>query len=398
MPSQPQAPVLSQPVRELMARCPVFDAHADSIGRALDLGHDLGVAGQTGHLDLPRAREGGLGTWVVVSWVDPKHLPNGSYERARAMMSAARDLEARHPDRFRLVGNGRELLAAHRADRLAGILGIEGGHAIEGSLEKLHSLFEHGLRVMTLVWNNHLPWIRSCQACQDPSIPAGLGEFGREVVAEMNYLGILVDLSHASEAAFFDILSASEMPPIASHSGCRALHDHPRNLTDDQLRELARAGGVVGIVFHPGFLCAAARQEEQRVRQLACYQSLPRDNDAQLFLDQQAVMLREAAPMPAARLVDHVLHAIEVAGIDHVGIGSDYDGIERGPQWMGDARGYSVLAQLLADRGLAIPEIQKVLGGNMQRAFQQATAKGTIADTLSSPDPLKLNPRKLVLA
>ena len=373
------APVLSQAVRELIARRPVFDAHADSIGRALDLGHDLGVQGAEGHLDLMRGAEGGLGSWVIVSWVDPEEHGKRAFQRASDMMQAARDLEARHPERLRLVGNQRELQEAHADGCVAGILGIEGGHAIEEDLGKLHQLFEGGLRVMTLVWNNHLSWIRSCQGGAGPEVPQGLGEFGREVVAEMNYLGILVDLSHASEAAFFDVLLGGGTAPIASHSGCKALHDHPRNLSDDQMKELAQAGGVLGIVFHPGFLNAEARAEEARVRKLPAYRDLQDSDGARLFLQQQKAMLQHAKPMAASHLVDHVMHAIEVMGIDHVGLGSDYDGIERGPQWMEDARGYGVLAQLLVDRGLSIAEVEQVLGGNMERVFCAATAKGSTA-------------------
>jgi membrane dipeptidase len=376
----PQAPILSPAVRDLIARRPVFDAHADSIGRALDLGHDLGVRGQEGHLDLVRGAEGGLGSWVVVSWVDPELYATGAFARASAMMAAARELELRHPDRLRLVGNLSELHAAHQAKCVAGILGIEGGHAIEEDLGNLHILFEGGLRVMTLVWNNHLSWIRSCQAGADASIPTGLGEFGREVVAEMNYLGILVDVSHASEAAFYDVLTGAAVAPIASHSGCKALHDHQRNLTDDQLRHLAQVGGVVGVVFHPGFLSKEAREEEARVRQLPAYRDLSNADAAQLFLEQQVVMRAQAQPMAARYVVDHICHVVDVAGIDHVGIGSDYDGIERGPEWMEDARGYGVLAQLLVDRGFSIPEVEQILGGNMERVFGAATAKGSIAN------------------
>src|SRR5262249_29580709 len=151
--------------------------------------------------------------------------------------------------------------------------------------------------------------------------------FGREVVRRMNELGIVVDLSHAGERAFFEALEASARPVMASHSGCKSLHDHPRNLTDAQMRALAPRDGVVGIVFHPGFLDAGARAEEARVRALPEYAELT-GGPAEKFLAQQRVMRTRAAPLPAARLVEHLEHAVEIAGIDHVGLGSDYDGIE----------------------------------------------------------------------
>jgi len=216
-----------------------------------------------------------------------------------------------------------------------------------------------------------------------------LSAFGREVVRRMNELGIVVDLSHAGERSFYDALAASAQPVIASHSGCKALHDHPRNLSDAQLRALAANGGVCGIVFHPGFLDAAARAEETRVRQLAAYRAHQEPAPMARFLGQQAVMRREAAPLPAERLVEHVLHAIEVAGIEHVGLGSDYDGIERTPVGLEDARGYGHLAELLAARGLSDGDLERVLGGNFERVFRQVTGPGTRAGEvpLAAPVP-----------
>jgi len=369
-------PVLSAPVRELIRRRPVFDAHADAIGRALDLGHDLGRSGP-GHLDLVRGAAGGLGAWVVVCWVDPDLYLERSYDRAAAMLAEAQRLAERHPERFRIVADAGELRAAREAGCVAGIPGIEGGHAIEEDLTKLEWFHAHGLRVMTLVWNNHLAWVRSCQDGAGADVPAGLSRFGREVVRHMNELGIVVDLSHAGERSFFDALAATTQPAIASHSGCMALHEHPRNLTDEQLRALAENDGVVGIVFNPGFLDADARAEEGRVRQTQRYMSIPRDDPAACFLEQQRVMRELAAPFPAQRLVDHVGHAVELAGIDHVGIGSDYDGIERGPEWMEDASGYGVLAELLLRRGFSIEDCEKVLGANMERVFAAVTSSGS---------------------
>jgi membrane dipeptidase len=370
----PAPPPLSPRVAALLARRPVLDAHVDAIGFAADLGHDLG-ARCPGQFDLGRAAEGGLGAFVVVCWPDPAlHLARG-FARANDMLAAAEALAARHPERFRLVRDGAELDLARQAGAIAGIAGIEGGHALEERLESLDHFHARGLRVLTLVWNNHLSWIRSCQPGAPAGTPDGLSAFGREVVRRMDALGIVVDLSHAGERAFHDALDASANPVIASHSGCRALHDHPRNLTDDQLRALAANGGVAGIVFHPGFLDADARAEEARVRKLPDYSGIDEREPMARFLAQQRVMRAHAAPLAAARLVGHVLHAIEVAGIEHVGLGSDYDGIERGPEWLEDARGYAVLAELLAQRGLSDDDLVRVLGGNMERVFRTVTAR-----------------------
>ncbi len=356
----------------------VFDAHVDSLQRALDLGHDLGRRGE-GHLDLVRAAEGGVFALVLVCWVDPGCLPHGAFDRASALLREAHRLAARHPDRLTLARNGADLRRARRTGLLAGIPGIEGGHAIEEDLDKLEWFFDRGLRVMTLVWNNHLPWIRSCQDGAGADVPAGLSDFGIAVVREMNRLGMLVDLSHAGERAFFEAIDASSKPVIASHSGCRALHDHPRNLTDEQLRRLAQRDGVVGIVFHPGFLDADARAEEARVRETEGYRALEGANETERMLRQSLVMEREARPLPAERLVDHVLHAIEIAGVRHVGIGSDFDGILRGPSGLEDASRYGRLAELLSEHGLAPDDVALVMGENMQRVFEEATGPGTLA-------------------
>ncbi len=365
----------------------VFDAHTDSLQRALDLGHDLGRRGP-GHLDLVRAAEGGVFALVLVCWIDPSFLETagpenpdglGPFQRAHALLREAHLLAERHPHRMVLVGNGRELADSRARGLIAGIPGIEGGHAIEEDLRKLGRFFEGGLRVMTLVWNNHLSWIRSCQPDAGSGIPVGLSQFGREVVREMNRLGIVVDLSHAGERAFLDALETSEKPVIASHSGCHALFDHPRNLTDAQLHALAERDGVVGIVFHPGFLDADAKAEETRVRESAAYLAVRGGTETERMLLQSAVMQREARPMPADRLVEHVVHAVEVAGVRHVGIGSDFDGIQRGPDDLEDASRYPVLAQKLAERGFSEDDVRLVMGENMARVFDEVTGPGTLA-------------------
>ncbi len=178
---------------------------------------------------------------------------------------------------------------------------------------------------------------------------------------------------------FYEALEASQRPTIASHSGCRALYDHPRNLTDDQLRALGSHGGVVGIVFHPGFLDAQARAEEARVRASPAYLEVPGSDATSRFLEKQRVMRTQARPLAAERFLDHVVHAVEVAGIDHVGIGSDYDGIERGPEWLEDAASYGILAELLLRRGFDLEGVEKVLGLNMERVFGRVTGAGTAA-------------------
>lgn len=374
-------PDLAKLAREL----PVFDAHADSLQLALDLGRDLGVRG-AGHLDVERGLEGGLGQLVFVSWVDPKFIEpklGGAGQRTRALLREFHRLIERHPDRVGFAGNAAQMEALNERGALAGIPGIEGGHSIENSLDQLEWFFEHGVRVLTLVWNNHLDWIRSCQAGAGSNVPEGLSQFGRDVVRRMNELGMLVDVSHAGRRAFFDALETTSNPVIASHSNCKAVHEHQRNLDDEQLRALAQNGGVVGIVFCTAFLDSDARAEDNRLRETDAYKALAGVNDTYQWLEQANFLQREARPLALERVLDHVCHAVEIAGIDHVGLGSDFDGIQRTPRGLENAACYMNLARGLLERGFALADLRKILGGNMRRVFARATGPGTRAASAS---------------
>ncbi|MBK7875949.1 MAG: membrane dipeptidase [Planctomycetes bacterium] len=365
----------------LLATLPVFDAHVDSLQRQLDLDHDLGTR-TSGHLDLVRGRQGGLGAVVLVNWVDPKHIEHGgARQRTLDLLRQFHVLLARHARQLAWAGNGELLRAARASGRIGGIPGIEGGHSIEGRLEHLHEFHALGVRVMTLVWNNHLAWIRSCQPGAGADVPEGLNEFGRSVVRAMNELGMVVDVSHAGERSFYDVLDASAKPVIASHSGCKALHGHQRNLTDDQLRALAAHGGVVGIVFCTAFLKDEAQAEDARLRETPEYKAITGPNDTDVFLRQGEFLQRAAKPLSMEVVLDHVCHAVEVAGISHVGLGSDYDGIGRTPEGLEDASCYGRIAAGLAARGFARDDVRRILGGNMERVFGLATGAGTRAAT-----------------
>lgn len=372
---------LRERATRLIASSPVFDAHVDSLQRQLDLEHDLGTR-TAGHLDLVRGRAGGLGSVVLVNWVDPKHIeegPGGARRRTRNLLREFHVLVARHRDAVRWAGNADLQAMARRAGAIAGIPGIEGGHSIEESLDDLHWFFEHGVRVMTLVWNNHLSWIRSCQSGAGANVPEGMSAFGRSVVRAMNELGMVVDVSHAGEKSFFEALETTSKPVIASHSGCKVIHGHQRNLTDDQLRALAANGGVVGIVFCTAFLKDEAQKEDARLRDSAGYKSITGSNDTDVFLKQGEFLQVHAEPLSIETVVDHVQHAVEIAGIEHVGIGSDYDGIGRTPQGLEDASCYANLAERMMARGFDDEGVLRVLGRNMERVFAAATGAGTAA-------------------
>lgn len=355
---------------------PIFDAHCDALQRALDLGHDL--AGETaGHFDLAKAGRGGVRAAVLTAWVDGTYADEAgaSKRRTNALLDAADDLFAASPDRIRRVDDPAELSADNASGVVGCVLAIEGGHAIEDDLAQLDHYAGRGVRVMTLTWNNHLSWARSCRDGAGAGVPEGLSAFGREVVGRMGELGMLVDLSHAGERTFYDALECAAAPPMVSHSGCRALSDHPRNVTDDQLRALAERGGVIGIPFATAFLDDAERVTERAHRKTDAYLAVEgRDATEQLLL-QGDHMQSALPPFPIEHVVRHVLHALEVCGSEHVAIGSDFDGIDRRPAGLDDASGYPALFEALAERGVDARTLRAVAFDNAQRALVAASRR-----------------------
>jgi len=367
----------------------VFDAHVDSLQLALELGVDLGRR-SPGQLDLPRARSGGLRAVVFAAWVDPRHLREegargrgGARDRADRLFDCLDTLPADGPPgsrkkEIRKIEDRGDWERSRSEGSLAAVAGMEGAHPLETRsgagdwLAGLEHFFDRGLRVLTLVWNNHLPWIRSCQEEPEGRAPTGLTELGRHIVARLDELGVVVDLSHAGRQSFEDVLEVGSRPPIASHSGCRALHDHARNLDDAQLRALAERGGVVGLPFLPSFLDADAQRRAAELRATADYRRLRGESAAELELARTDFMASRLESLPVDRLVDHLLHAVEVAGIEHVGLGSDFDGITTTVAGLEDASGYPLLAAALRRRGLDEAAVEKVMGGNFARVLEEA--------------------------
>lgn len=356
-----------------------FDAHVDSLQLALDLGADLGVS-SPGQLDLPRARAGRLGAVVLTSWVDPRYLPmerGGARARADALFDQLDALVGQEAGDFQRVLTQADLRTALQSDGIAALAGIEGAHPLESVpgagdwLEGLEHFYARGLRVLTLVWNNHLPWIRSCEPDPGAIAPPGLGPLGAHLVARMNELGIVVDLSHAGPRSFHDALEASSKPVIASHSACKAIHAHQRNLDDEQLRALANNGGVIGMPFPTTFLDGESQREAAQLRSTPEYRDLRGETPSELEVLRTAFMAKSLTPLSIERLVDHVVHAVEVAGIDHVGLGSDFDGITTPVEGLEDASGYGALVEPLGRRGLTGGEVAQIMGGNMARVFDE---------------------------
>ena len=309
-----------------------MDAHADSLTEMTDRGYDFDVGLPGTHLDLARCAGGILDAQVFTCFVHPRYMPDRAADRVRAMLDTMdRQLEL-FPDRLALCRTTGEIVAARESGRLAALLAIEGGHGIENDLDVLREFHERGVSTMTLTWNNSNDW---ADGCGDHGPHGGLTDFGRDVVATMEELSMVVDVSHVARSTFDDVLAVSRRPVMASHSCARALRDHPRNLDDDQLRGLAEQGGVACVNFYSGFLV-------------------------------------HEGPCALEDVLDHVMHFVSVAGVEHVGLGSDFDGIPHAPEGLADVSELPRLTAGLIARGLDESAITAILGGNLLRIFDSA--------------------------
>jgi membrane dipeptidase len=368
----------------------IIDTHADTPGRMVDDDFDLADPLGDGQLNLESIRKGNLGAEFFSIWVDPDQFKGQYAHRALEMIDAVKQQALRHPDQIEFVATSAGILQAHRDHKFAALMGIEGGHAIEDSIPLLRQFYALGVRYMTLTWTNSNGWADSSGDVDDKSIPhtkEGLSEFGKDVVYEMNRLGMMVDISHVSDRTFFRTLELSRAPVIASHSSARALCDAPRNMTDEMLRAIARSGGpgskggVVQVNFYSGFLsqdyrnAQLAQQPEvdkavQALKDKAKAEGKPVPYAAIDKLDHQ---FADRIPRPPLSvLIDHIDHIAKVAGIDHVGLGSDFDGIEgQLPQSIDSAADLPRIATALRQRGYSEADIQKIEGGNLLRVFRE---------------------------
>jgi len=355
--------VLQQPI--------ILDGHIDTAQRMLDMKADISARLPDGHVDLPRMQDGGLSAAFFSIWVDARYGPGTAFRRALALIDAVRALVDTQPI-AELATDADEVRGAVARGHIAVLLGVEGGHAIENSLANLDSLYRRGVRYMTLTWNNGNDWAGSAT---DERRHGGLTDLGKRVVRRMNELGMLVDVSHVSDSTFWDVLATTSRPVIASHSSCRAIARHPRNLSDTQLRAIAKNGGVVGINFYPVFLDDHFREQYEELRRRlrpetdsihARYRGRPGESAFEIdkFVGAQA----ERLGVPGLdRLVDHIDHAVQVMGIDHVGLGSDFDGISVLPAPMKDATSLPLLVAALRARGYEDGDVAKILGENFLR-------------------------------
>ena len=368
----------------------VIDTHADTPQRFVDEHFDLGNPLQGGQLNLDSAHKGNLGAEFFSIWVDPVQFKGQYARRTLELIDFVKQQVAKYPRQIEFVATPGGIEEAHRNHRFAALMGIEGGHSIENSIPLLRQYYALGVRYMTLTWANSNDWADSSGDINDTSIPhtkEGLTEFGKDVVYEMNRLGMMVDISHVSDRTFFRTLVISRAPVIASHSDARALCNVPRNMTDDMLRAVARSGGpnskggVIQVNFYSGFLSQAYSDAAKALE--------PEMKKATQALKDKAIA--EGKPVPYAEieklqrqygdriprppfsvLIDHIDHIAKVAGVDHVGLGSDFDGISgQLPEGIDSAADLPKITEALMARGYSAEDCRKILGGNLLRVFRE---------------------------
>ena len=373
--------------KTLLERSIVVDLHCDTAMLISAEGYDLGELHDYGQVDIPRMRKGGVtGVFFSVWTSATAGSPTASVKKAIEIIGDILGEVRRHPDDLVLATTADEIVVAKQKSKIAVLMGVEGGHMIDSSLGVLRTFFELGVRYLTLTHNGHTPWA-DCAALAPKS--GGLTDFGGEVVREMNRLGMMVDISHVSDDTFYDAVETSSAPIIASHSSCRAIADHGRNMTDDMLRALAKNGGVVHINYFNGFLDHRRNPFTSALKDLDTKAASVRKQYAG-DRKQQSVELRKidqerlerVGRVPFSKLLDHFEHAAKVAGVDHVGLGSDFDGVsDQLPEGMEDISKIPNLVAGLRERGFSDDDVQKILGGNTLRVMQQVEAAADTSAT-----------------
>jgi len=367
-------PRVMERARRLHERAIVIDTHVDTPMRMSRGELDIGKRNDRGQVDLPRMIEGGLDAIFLAVFIsnelDDQHPSGKTLETIDVIYRQVN----KYPGIAELAFNSGDIRRIERGGKRAVLMGIENGGAVEGSLALLRTYYRLGVRYITLTHNssNHI-----CDSSTDEPKWNGLSPFGVEMVEEMNRLGMMIDVSHISDAAFRDVIEKSRAPVIASHSGTRALCDVPRNLSDGMLRELAENGGVIQVVFYSGFLSEEYAEKSERAREKLEpeFERIRKEtgDDREAFYEKAFPLWKKYAPPapPASVLIDHIDHAVDVAGIDHVGLGSDFDGAGSFPRGIEDAGDYRMVTYHLLRRGYSEEDIIKILGGNLLRVMKE---------------------------
>jgi membrane dipeptidase len=361
--------------RKLAAEAIGIDSHIDTVQRVLVMGEDLGKRWDAGHVDIPRLQEGGTHAPFFALWV-PVYFPGAeAVRRTLDLRDAMQSVLDTHKDQMELATTAADIRRIVKAGKISVFLTVEGGHTIDDDLRVLRMYYQLGVRSMTLTHSRNNNWADSAT---DKPVHNGLTDFGREVVREMNRLGMLVDVSHVADKTFYDTLSVTSKPVIVSHSSMRAISPVPRNVTDEMLWALAKNGGVIGISFGEGFVNPKdAEALESAIKTETTGPALTGraldDYAAEDVRNLFGTRLKVAATV--ADVADHIDHAVRIAGIDHVGIGSDFDGVSGPPNGLDDVSKMPALIEVLLERGYAERDVKKILGENYLRVIREVTGK-----------------------
>ena len=376
----------AQSYNKIHRKAIVVDTHNDFLMKAVDLGivMDQDLKGKT-HSDLIRWKKGGLDIQIFSVYCDGDAKNPFAY--ANRAMDSLDAVALRNPDKIIKVSNYAEMLRAVQQHKIAAMFGVEGGHMIEDDLAKLEALYKRGARYLTLTHNIAPSWATSAAdeaplnppgggTLKDPARKKGLTDFGKQVVQRMNQLGMLIDVSHAGDQTFWDVINLSTKPIIASHSSVYSLVPHRRNLKDDQIKAIAKNGGVIQVNFHPGFIDSSFDKKEATfmAKHKAENDSLMKtglaDYYAQDYLFHKYVAEANSIRPPLSLLIDHINYIVKLVGVDYVGLGSDFDGINLTPQQLDDVTTYPLITKALVEKGYSKKDINKILGGNLLRVLK----------------------------
>jgi membrane dipeptidase len=355
----------------------VVDTHDDTTQRFMDGKFDLGPRSTSGSIDIPRMREGNLSAIFFSIWMPSKVTGPEAVDRALDQIDAVREQVRKHSNDLVLATTAAEIREAHKQGKIAALIGVEGGHMINSDLGVLRSFAALGVRYMTLTHSGNDEWADSST---DKAVHNGLTDFGKGVVREMNRLGVMVDISHVSDKTFYDALEVSKAPLFASHSSCRAICDAPRNMTDQMMKDLAAKGGVVQINYHVGFLSQEFRDAEKanpEINKAIAAEVMKRcgDNEGCQLIEGDRITREyvEQGKLPRvdfSKIIEHIEHAVKVAGVDHVGLGSDFDGANM-PYGMEDATKLPKITEALLQKGYSEGDVKKILGENTLRVMSE---------------------------
>jgi membrane dipeptidase len=367
---------ISARARKLHFSSIIVDTHDDTTQRFLDGKFDLGSRDSQGGIDIPRMREGGLGAIFFSIWVPSKITGPIAVTRAQAQIDAVLAQVHKHSLDLVLATTAAQIREAHKQGKIAVLMGVEGGHMINSDLVVLREFASEGVRYMTLTHSGNCEWADSST---DKHVHNGLTPFGKDVVRQMNKLGMMVDISHVSDKAFYDALEVSEAPLIASHSSCRAICNHPRNMTDQMMKDLAAKGGVIQINYHISFLSQEFRDAEKANPEIN--KAISAEVTKRCGGDEGCMLIEgdritreyvEQGKLPRVdwtKIIEHIDHAVKVAGIDHIGLGSDFDGANM-PYGMEDATKLPKITEALLQKGYSEGDVKKILGENTLRLME----------------------------